>query len=158
MTVANTHARLLMTNGFRRPVEHEIAEVGMGIQAPDVGRTEFHQHLVRSARIAGVSEFNRFGDRIRVGIVRIHTGQDLLISNAGRGPRGWFVSPSRRWARLARPSTRPVDLKCRGPRLRSGDPGLSVGTNWGADRFCSAVQQQRHSAPRAGVNRVSGLP
>ena len=50
MTVANTHARLLMTNGFRRPVEHEIAEVGMGIQAPDVGRTEFQQHLVRSAR------------------------------------------------------------------------------------------------------------
>src|SRR2546430_1703638 len=67
-----------MTNGFRRPVEHEIAEVGMSIQAPDVGLTEFHQYLVRGLRIAGVSQIIRLGDRIRVEIVRIHTRQDLL--------------------------------------------------------------------------------
>src|SRR5256886_8581000 len=67
-----------MTNGFRRPVEHEIAEVGMSIQAPDVGLTKFHQYLVRGLRIAGVSQIIRLGDRIRVEIVGIHTRQDLL--------------------------------------------------------------------------------
>lgn len=44
-----------MTNGFRRPVEHEIAEVGMSIQAPDVGLTEFRQYLIRcrDPRVSG---------------------------------------------------------------------------------------------------------
>jgi len=44
-----------MTNGFRRPVEHEIAEVGMSIQAPDVGLTDFHQYLIRcrDPRVSG---------------------------------------------------------------------------------------------------------
>src|ERR1700722_4355130 len=50
--------RLVMTNGFRRPVEHEITEVGMSIQAPYVGLTEFHQYLItlpRSSSFRGTS-------------------------------------------------------------------------------------------------------
>ena len=41
--------------GECRPVEHEIAEVGMSIQAPDVGLTEFHQYLIRcrDPRVSG---------------------------------------------------------------------------------------------------------
>jgi hypothetical protein len=50
----------------------------MRIQAPEIGFREFHEDLVAVAWIAAVLELVRFGDGVRVWIIRVRPWQHLL--------------------------------------------------------------------------------
>lgn len=59
-------------------VEHEVAKVRMGVQAPEIGLAELHQDGVRGPAFTGVLEVIGFADRVGVGVVGIGPWQNLL--------------------------------------------------------------------------------
>ena len=87
--LADAHAHLVVADRVLGPVvEDEVAEVGVGVQAAEVGLAELHQDLVRGRAVAGVLEIVGLGDRDRSRSRRGPIpGRTCSISNAGRGPR-----------------------------------------------------------------------
>ena len=70
--LTDADAGLVMPDRILGPVvEHEVAKVCMGVQAPEIGLAELHQDRVRGPAFTGVLEVVAFADRIGVGVVGI---------------------------------------------------------------------------------------
>lgn len=76
---ADPNPRLIVTDRLLGPpVENEVAEVSVSIQAAEIGLAEIHQDLVRSLVVARVLPVVGFADGIRERIFRVRPGQHLL--------------------------------------------------------------------------------
>ena len=69
---------LIVTDGFLgRVIEDEVAQVGVGIQTPQIRGKEAHEHAVCPQGVTGLLQFNGIEDGVRVGVVRILAEEKL---------------------------------------------------------------------------------
>src|ERR1035441_1432410 len=87
--------RLVVTNRILGPpVENQVAEMRVGIQAAKIRLAEFHQYAVCSRHVAGVLPVVGFNDGIGERIVRVLPGQYLLqFELAPRAPGNNRLGP-----------------------------------------------------------------
>jgi len=69
-------------------MESEVSQVSVGVETAEIDGKDVHEHAARFPAVARFFHIDGFEDRVRIGVVRIFPGKDLL--HLVLGPRALF--------------------------------------------------------------------
>jgi hypothetical protein len=78
---------IVMDGLLGRMIEDKVAQVGVGIQTPQIRNKDAHELAMCPQVVTSLPQFSGFEDGVHIGVVRVFTGKHLLHLILGFRPR-----------------------------------------------------------------------